>query len=892
MNDKIDITTLSFACWLINKGIKNERGVPLEFVKHNFLFDIARDKNKNIVVKKCAQIGCSILFILRAYWFAKYMGLSTIYTMPSDSDIYEFVPTKVDKIYQNNEEIRVSLTKDTTGLKGIDEKAFLYFKGTRSKSAPLSTTADVLAHDEIDRCLEPDTEVLTKTGWKKIQNITTNDSVASLHNKEHSVSFKKPLEVINMEYEGDFYRLRGRSMDIGMTPNHKLWARTASYSGFQGASNPYTFHKAKDLYEDKFVVSGYGRWTSNFHKDTVSIPYTETLRRSQGSCLLPRQKRIFKAKQYPAIPFYKFLGWYLSEGCLNRKRNNQNKLRLTGGISIAQKQEKYVKEIQGILQDLGYNPKTYKNKRGICSIQINDFHLALVLKGLDDSFTKYIPTQYLWGDVRYLPHLLETLLKGDGDERNVYTTASKRLADDVQVLALRLRKSAVIYKNPQGIYKVGIQQQPYKRINGFRDSNTNATLKKEYYKGKVYCLNIPPYHTFLIRGKDKKFPIWSGNSEIGIINQYSSRTDYSEYKGRWVLSNPSISNSGIDNEWRKSDQREWVVTCRGCKKEQILEWEKNVDFIKGIYVCQFCGKEITNQERMSGEWKSTAESEISGYHISQLMAAWLSAKELIDKKEKFGEEVFYNFVLGEPYNLGGIADFRTMIMDALTYEYSMPSKGDRVAIGLDIGRIKHYVAGTTKGIFDVGTVETRKEVVRLIKKYDPIMVIDALPERTWAEELQKEFPENITLNFFSQDKPQNEMLKWGGDKGSNEDIKNMGLVWSHRTRVIDKVISEFLHGNIVIHLQKDILERYISQWETMHRIVEIDKLNRPRYLWNSSNGNNHYALATVYYWIALQRLGGEMEFLPDEQEIKPDIERRMHGLYIRPLKEIMDEQNI
>lgn len=524
---KIDLTTLSFPLWLIKKGIKNEKGIPLEFTKHKFLYDIACDKNRILVIKKCAQIGLSVLTILRAYWFAKYKGLTTIYTMPSDSDVEEFVPTKVDKIYQNNEEMRNSLTKNNVGLKGIDNQAFVYIKGTRSKSAPISTTADILVHDEIDR----------------------------------------------------------------------------------------------------------------------------------------------------------------------------------------------------------------------------------------------------------------------SDQENV--------------------------------------------------------------------------------------------------NVYSSRTDYSEYKGRWILSNPSVSNSGIDSEWRKSDQREWFVKCEGCNKEQVLEWEKNVDFVKKIYVCQFCDKEITNKERMKGVWKATRESKISGYHISQLMATWLTAEELMDKKEKYGEEVFYNFVLGEPYDMGGVTNFRTMIMDALT---SKDLSEGRIAIGLDIGRIKHYVVGTTKGIFEVGTIETRKEVVGLIHKYDPIMVIDALPERTWAEELQQEFPNNVFLNFYNPDKPQNEMMKWGGDAGSDEDIKNMGIVWSHRTRVIDKVIADFLSGNLELRLPKTMLERYIIQWETLRKIVEIDKLNRPRFLWSSSNGNDHYCMATIYFHIAKQRLSGDAEFLSDEIEVKPDIERREHGFYIRPLKEIMDER--
>jgi hypothetical protein len=146
----IDPASFSAPIWIVKNGIRNEKSDPIEFKNHLFLFDYLRDTSKNICAKKCAQIGGSVVENLKTFHLAKYRKITTIYTMPSDSDVEEFSKTKTDKIFQANACIRDSLMMDNVFLKQVGN-TFLYFKGTRSKAAPISTTADRLVHDEIDR---------------------------------------------------------------------------------------------------------------------------------------------------------------------------------------------------------------------------------------------------------------------------------------------------------------------------------------------------------------------------------------------------------------------------------------------------------------------------------------------------------------------------------------------------------------------------------------------------------------------------------------------------------------------------------------------------------------------------------------------------------------------
>ena len=376
-------------------------------------------------------------------------------------------------------------------------------------------------------------------------------------------------------------------------------------------------------------------------------------------------------------------------------------------------------------------------------------------------------------------------------------------------------------------------------------------------------------------------------SDLGIIEQYRSRLSASKYKGYWYLSNPSLIGVGVDEVWKKSDMKEWFVTCNGCGEKQYLKWEENVNTIKGIYVCKKCGKELTDDERRRGRWISTNPGkEISGYHISQMMAPWLSAKELIKEKEDRGEEYFRNFILGEPYSIGEEANIRQAIFDVWTPK---PLDKKPFFMGIDIGIEKHYVLGSKEGIFKIGILKSREELEAIIEKYNPTWVMDAGPERTWAEEFRKKYPKGF-LNFYRRDKPRAEIVKWGGWTKGVEDKKNWGYIWSDRTRIIDHTIYEILKGNTQFSLTREELERYIKHWESMRRIVVRNPDGTERYIWETSTGVDHYCHATVYYEIATQRSGAKFEFISDSKPERAVTERTAEGFRMRSLKEIIEEQ--
>lgn len=146
-NDKNYVSILQ---WVTEQGIVSEKGDPFDFYDRPFLLDILTDWNPNIVVVACAQVGKSVTFTTKNSFAIKYLGFNIIHTFPTDDDVREFVASKVNKFLQANRHEFAGMDTDSIERKEMNNR-FWFFKGTVSKTAAISTTADILFHDEISR---------------------------------------------------------------------------------------------------------------------------------------------------------------------------------------------------------------------------------------------------------------------------------------------------------------------------------------------------------------------------------------------------------------------------------------------------------------------------------------------------------------------------------------------------------------------------------------------------------------------------------------------------------------------------------------------------------------------------------------------------------------------
>ncbi len=337
------------------------------------------------------------------------------------------------------------------------------------------------------------------------------------------------------------------------------------------------------------------------------------------------------------------------------------------------------------------------------------------------------------------------------------------------------------------------------------------------------------------------------------LNTYKSRTKDSDYKGRWLFSNPTTERDVLDQEWIKSDQKEWCITCPSCKDLHYLTFPDSFDLEKKVYICKACKEPISDDVRRKGKWiAQNPNSDISGYHISHLIATKISAKEIIEDSEG-DQEYFNNFVLGEPYNPGDLTVSRTTILDLWTPK---DLKTGNWFLGVDVGNIKHFTLGSEKGIIKVGKFTEWGVLEAMMKHYKPKLVIDALPDSTMSKYFVKTY--RNALMWYPQENANNpQLVVWYGE-GDKQ-----GIIYSHRDRSLDMMIDDMVQAKFLIAVpsNKEFLD-YIKHFETLRRVKDTNAKGIERYIWESTTGQDHFCFSTLYYRLAVASQGNGT-FLPE-----------------------------
>jgi len=170
-----------------------------------------------------------------------------------------------------------------------------------------------------------------------------------------------------------------------------------------------------------------------------------------------------------------------------------------------------------------------------------------------------------------------------------------------------------------------------------------------------------------------------------------------------------------------------------------------------------------------------------------------------------------------------------------------------VAMGVDVGVLKHYVIGNRFGIFKVGTTESWEDIEDLRNRYSAYMVIDMMPYPNVPKRLIKRYPGKVFGHYFDTDRKMREIIRWGeNDK--------QGIVYSDRTRIIDDVVAQILSQDIWFNLTITELEEYILHWGQLYRTTRENNQGITVPEWATITGRaDHFALSTIYWYIALQK---------------------------------------
>ncbi len=338
-------------------------------------------------------------------------------------------------------------------------------------------------------------------------------------------------------------------------------------------------------------------------------------------------------------------------------------------------------------------------------------------------------------------------------------------------------------------------------------------------------------------------------SNQAVIEQYATRLQHSKYKYEHYFSHPSAQNTGVDKYWQKSDQKHWFVLCVGCGVEQFLTWPQSIDGERGVFVCRFCDREISNDARRRGRWVSRFKGrEYSGYWVPLLICPWVSAKEILSYHKDKSEEYFYNKVLGLPFVGGGNKLTRTAFTQNLTQENLYPDASEKVVMGLDTGTQLYYVLGSEKGIFHYGVAKDYEEIEDLMARWPRMTVIcDQMGDLIGSRALREKYPGRVWLCLFGEDRKTKELVRWG----KNDET---GAVIADRNRLLQLVVDEFTSGRIAVMGTEEDWDEYLIHWNNLTRIKEYDSVtNQLKAKKWVKNGQSDFPFATAYWRIGMIR---------------------------------------
>jgi hypothetical protein len=136
--------------WVQWAGVNTEKSEPVEFVQHKPLEQIYREFHPNQVYEKASQIGMTATVINKLLWYSDYHHVTSIYTMPTATDIYQFSQQRFAPIIHASHYLDKRMGHvDSAMLKKIGS-SFIFFRGAQKETQAISIPADIIAIDEYD----------------------------------------------------------------------------------------------------------------------------------------------------------------------------------------------------------------------------------------------------------------------------------------------------------------------------------------------------------------------------------------------------------------------------------------------------------------------------------------------------------------------------------------------------------------------------------------------------------------------------------------------------------------------------------------------------------------------------------------------------------------------
>lgn len=382
----------------------------------------------------------------------------------------------------------------------------------------------------------------------------------------------------------------------------------------------------------------------------------------------------------------------------------------------------------------------------------------------------------------------------------------------------------------------------------------------------------------------------------------------SAYGWRRDVSTPSLPGVGVNASFKDSDQQHWFMKCPHCGHwfDMIHDFPKGVEQLSTdrhgrpshnlhlsynwvqesdlyMYTCVKCHKPVSDETRIKGIWVPLYKhrDRIRGYQISQLMCPWISATQLMQKKEDYKlEQLFMNYVIGLTYLGDNVmvtkGDIMRCIDTSMTNPYDL--RRSKVAQGVDWGNtswgvnaMPHPDGSKRIILLDIWSVADNEAVVTSEgHKINPHIERTAEKMRQWDVrrgvfdagygkdrnwDLMQTFPGKVFSCFYpnlSTVSTKQVDDQWNDDEGKvNVDrtltLKLMAKIIREGQLVIPSwVTANPLFDTFIKHLTNIVLIRDVEEDEKTKKEVITERVG-------TLPGGDHFAHAMNYLTIALRK---------------------------------------
>ena len=246
----------------------------------------------------------------------------------------------------------------------------------------------------------------------------------------------------------------------------------------------------------------------------------------------------------------------------------------------------------------------------------------------------------------------------------LYVTARRAQADDF--VRLRINQQ--------------FELSPYLIDMYLSKTKTNRLSDKVLTNGVILFFRTLGIEATAVRGIsaqeiyfDEVQSIFSDNIPIAMECAHSFTED-ARYR---FAGTPLSTKNHLARQWDSSCQFEWIIYCEKCKKYNDPLGIQHIDEHKQYLFCQYCGEAL---DRNQGEWIAQNPSSAKvGYRITRLMTPncrWTTSAGdgVLDKLKSYPVEVFFNEVLGLPYDSGSFPISEPEIFEWCSdYEFMDPN---------------------------------------------------------------------------------------------------------------------------------------------------------------------------------------------------------------------------